>query len=161
MPRLYTRTILAAIISVLLLQFVQQASAQDQAVQDADARPFAVEYYYKVQWGHFNEFLELYKRNHYPILERLQELGRIVDMSAAYPVNHAGEASRWDFRYTIVWKNAATAYADSDDSAIVKELYPDQDRFKKEEQRRFELLTEHMDVPVREEDPSSWEDGNP
>ena len=126
------------------------------AAQNSDAGPFAVEYYYKVQWGHFDEFLELYKRNHYPILERLHELGRIVDMSAAYPVNHAGEGSRWDFRFTIVWKNASTAYEDFDESAIIEELYPNQELFKKEEQRRFELLTEHMDVPVRIEDPSEW-----
>ncbi len=160
MTHFYPRTILTAVISVLLFQVGQQASAQNQTQLDSDAAatPFAVEYYYKVQWGHFGEFLELYKRNHYPILERLQELGRIEDMSAVYPINHAGEGSRWDFRFTIVWKNAATAYEDFDESAIVMELYPDQDRFKREEQRRFELLIEHMDVPVRVEDPSTWEE---
>jgi hypothetical protein len=125
--------------------------------QNPSSTPFAVEYYYKVQWGHFAEFLDLYKRNHYPILQRLQSLGRIVDMSAAVPVNHAGEASRWDFRFTIVWKDAATAYEDFDETAIVEELYPDQERFKREEQRRFELLLEHMDVPVEIDDLGAWE----
>jgi hypothetical protein len=46
---------------------------------------FAVEYYYKVNWGHFGEFMDLYKKNHYPILLKLKEMGRIVDMQAAYP----------------------------------------------------------------------------
>lgn len=118
--------------------------------------PFTVEYYYKVRWGHFDEFLELYKKNHYPILQRLQQMGRIVSMSVAYPINHAGEANRWDMRFTIVWKDAATAHDDFDSSAIVKELYPDQTKFKAEEQRRFELLIEHMDVPVFMEDPAEW-----
>ncbi len=53
-------------------------------------------------------------------------------------------------------KDATTAYEDFDDSAIIKELYPDQERFKKEEQRRFELLLEHMDVPIFIEDFKKW-----
>lgn len=49
--------------------------------------------------GQFDEFTELYKRNHYPTLQRLQKLGRIVSMSAAHPINHASEAARWDLRF--------------------------------------------------------------
>lgn len=124
--------------------------------QTATARPFAVEYYYQVKWGHLDEFMELYKRNHYPILLRQQKLGRIVSMSATYPLYHAGEAKRWDMRFTIVWKNAATAHDDFDTSAIIKELYPDPEKFRKEEQRRFELLVEHMDVPVFVDTLAEW-----
>ncbi|HXG56992.1 MAG TPA: hypothetical protein VNJ03_16560 [Vicinamibacterales bacterium] len=131
-----------------------QVAPQPQTA--AAPKPFAVEYYYKVKWGHFEEFLDLYKKNHYPILQRYQKLGRIQSMSAAYPINHAGEATRWDFRFTIVWKDAATAHEEFDESSIVKELYPDQGTFKKEEQRRFELLVEHMDVPVALDDLKTW-----
>jgi hypothetical protein len=124
--------------------------------QTTPAAPFAVEYYYKVKWGYFDEFMELYKRNHYPVLQRQQKLGRIVRMSAAFPLNHASEASRWDMRYTIVWKDVATAHDDFDPAPILKELYPDQAKFKKEEQRRFELLLEHMDIPVFLDDLTAW-----
>ncbi|HEX4936836.1 MAG TPA: hypothetical protein VFV33_26825 [Gemmatimonadaceae bacterium] len=117
---------------------------------------FAVEYYYKIKWGFQAEWMELYKRNHYPILLEQQKLGRIVSMSAATPRNHAGEANRWDFRYTIVWKDAATAHDDFDGSGIIKALYPDQERFRKEEQRRFELLVEHTDIPVVIDDLKGW-----
>ncbi|MFN2392546.1 MAG: hypothetical protein ABR566_11340 [Pyrinomonadaceae bacterium] len=134
--------------------FAQSQSPQKQ--NPAAARPFTIEFYYKVKWGHFDEFLELYKKNHYPILLRQKKLGRILEMSAAYPINHANEAARWDFRFTIVYKDAATAHEDFDDSAIIKELYPDQERFKKEEQRRFELLLEHTDVPLFVEDFKKW-----
>jgi hypothetical protein len=119
-------------------------------------RPYTVEYYYKIQWGHTAEWMELYRRNHYPILVRQQQMGRIVSMSAVTPVYHAGEASRWDFRFAIVWKDAATATDGFDSSIIARELYPDQDRFQREEQRRFALLVEHIDVPVRTDDLSSW-----
>jgi hypothetical protein len=151
--------VLAATVAALLLSVPGQgALAQDKPQQQAAvaASPFAVEYYYKVKWGHFDEFMELYTKNHYPLLQRLQKMGRIVSMSAAYPINHASEAGRWDLRFTIVWKDAATAYEDFDQGPIVKELYPDQEQFKKEEQRRFELLIEHMDVPVVLDDLKTW-----
>lgn len=145
-----------ALLAVSALAPAVQAGDAPPQNQAAAARPFAVEYYYKVKWGHFEEFMELYQRNHYPILQRLQKLGRIVRMSAAYPVNHAAESARWDLRFTIVWKDAATAHEDFDDSALIKELYPDQEKFRKEEQRRFELLLEHTDVPVSLDDLTKW-----
>ena len=146
--------LVAAALPVARLSSVEQTPAAIS--QGPSSRPFAVEYYYQVQWGHFDEFMELYKRNHYPILQRQQKLGRIISMSATYPVYHAGEAKRWDMRFTIVWKDAATANDDFDSSGIIKELYPDQVKFRKEEQRRFELLVEHMDVPVNVDDLAGW-----
>ena len=122
----------------------------------AKPEPFVIEYYYKIKWGSTAEWLELYRRNHYPILLKQQEMGRIVSMSAVTPVNHAGEANRWDFRFTIVWKDAATAHDRFDSSVIARALYPDQDRFAREEQRRFELLLEHLDVPVWVDDLKGW-----
>ena len=148
----------STVVAVLLGFAAGNAAAQNPsgATRAASPRPFTVEYYYKVRWGHFDEFLELYKRNHYPFLQREQQMGRIVSMSVAYPVNHAGEANRWDMRFTIVWRDAATAHDDFDYAALTKELYPDQAKFKAEEQRRFELLIEHMDVPLHVEDPAKW-----
>ena len=59
--------------------------------------------------------------------------------------------------YAIVYPNVTIAHDfDFDTSDIVEELYPDQELFKKEEQRRFELLLEHKDVPVMFYDLSEW-----
>lgn len=140
----------AIAVVVLAAGFSPPVAAQ------AGAKGFAVEYYYKVRWGHFDEFMELYKRNHYPVLVRQQKLGRILSMYAAFPQYHAGEANRWDLRYTIVWKDVATAHDDFDATTITKELYPDHAKFRKEEQRRFEILDEHLDVPVSLDDLTKW-----
>jgi hypothetical protein len=151
--------LVAVAFAVCTMGLAQRAFAQGPLPPPsaAPARPFAVEYYYKVKWGHQEEFIELYKKNHYPILQRLQKMGYIREMSAAYPINHAGEEKRWDFRFTIVFKDAIAALPDEAlDALIVKELYPDQATFEKEEQRRFELLIEHMDVPIQVDDLSKW-----
>jgi hypothetical protein len=49
---------------------------------------------------------------------------------------------------TIVWKNVAVATDDFDAQPLIRQLFPDQEIFKKEEQRRFEILAGHWDVPV-------------
>ena len=46
----------------------------------------------------------------------------------------------------------AAMVAPSNEDAIVKKLYPDQSKFSKEEQRRFEILDAHWDVPLNELD---------
>ena len=36
----------------------------------ATGQPFVVEYYYRAKWGHADEFLRLFKKNHYPLLKK-------------------------------------------------------------------------------------------
>ncbi len=149
--RLRSLAIPMAVIAVFGLGTLTQSTRAAGA-----AEHFTFEFYYKVRWGHFGEWMELYKKNHFPVLKRLQEMGRIVHMEAAFPVNHAGEADRWDLRFTIVYPDVATAHEDFDRTAILTELYPDQETFKKEDNRRFEVLVEHMDVPIWTDDLSDW-----
>ncbi|MDH3649208.1 MAG: hypothetical protein OEQ53_05965 [Saprospiraceae bacterium] len=144
-----TRLVPFALLIFTFLILPGQNLAQNQA-------PYTVDYYYKIKWGYFNEFLDLYKKNHYPILAELKKRGEIIGMSAAYPLYHSGESLRWDFRFTIVFKDFEAAHNDEISEEITLELYPDQDNFKKEEQRRFELFLEHLDVPLKIETFSDW-----
>jgi hypothetical protein len=123
----------------------------------APAKGFTVEYYYKVRWGAYAEFRRLYVKNHLPILRRYQSRGFILSMAAATPITHVGEANRWDMRFDITWKDASLAFESiPDEEAITRELFPDQETFRREEQRRFELIVEHLDLPVEREDVSTW-----
>jgi hypothetical protein len=114
------------------------------------AAPYVIEYYYKAKWGHAEEFLALFKRNHLPVLRKEIEMGRIVRVSMMTPRYHMTEDARWDYRVTIVFKSPAIANDDFDSSTIAKQLYPDQEAFKQEEQRRFEILEAHWDLPVKD-----------
>jgi hypothetical protein len=110
--------------------------------------PFVADYYYKAKWGYADEFIALFKKNHFPVLKKQMENGRILSVTAAKPRYHATEDGRWDYRVTIVFKNAAVANDPSGEDAIIKRLFPDQETYKREEQRRFEILLAHWDVPV-------------
>jgi hypothetical protein len=127
------------------------ANPQTAAQYGAD-KPFVVEYYYKTKWGHADEFIALFRKNHYPVLKKEMELGRILEVHGTQPRLHATEDGRWDYRITIVFKNAAIANDSFDSTVITKQLYPDQETYKKEEQRRFEILEAHWDLPIKDLD---------
>jgi hypothetical protein len=111
-------------------------------------KPYAVEYYYRAKWGHADEFIQLYKKNHHPVLLKQVEMGRILKLSCVKPRFHGTEESRWDFRVTIVWKNAQVTDDGFSEAELIHQLYPDLETHRKEEQRRFEILDAHWDVPV-------------
>jgi hypothetical protein len=114
-----------------------------------EGQPFVVEYYYKAKWGYADEFLRLFKKNHYPVLKKEIEMGRLLKVWMDQPRYHATEDGRWDYRVTIVFKDAAVANEPFDEDALKRQLFPDQQTFTKEEQRRFEILDAHWDVPVK------------
>jgi hypothetical protein len=116
--------------------------------RSADER-YVIEYYYKVKWGLQREFIDLYRKNHYPILKKQMERGSILEIVAVAPRYHTPEESRWDYRVTIVYKNVLAAHDPgslSDDE--MKKLFPDRVAFERDERRRFEVLEAHWDMPL-------------
>ena len=134
------RTVLWLVLLVAMaifgVGFWGRAGAQSKA---ASEKPFVVEYYYKTKWGQADQFIALFKKNHYPVLKKEVELGRMLKVSAVAPLYHSTEDGRWDYRVTIVYKNATVAHDDFDSKALIKQMYPDQETYWKEEQRRFEI----------------------
>jgi hypothetical protein len=127
----------------------QTLFAQGAPPQGAPDQPYTLEYYYKVQWGHQQEFLQLFLKNHYPLLQKIVESGRMLSVKIEQPANHMTEDSRWDFRVTIRFKNSTLATtANPDEERLMKQLWPDQATYQREEQRRFEILLAHWDLPL-------------
>lgn len=114
--------------------------------QDNSKEYFAVENYYKVKWGYAEEFINLWKKNHYPLLKKAIEKGDIISVTAEKPRPHSGEDTRWDFKVILVFKNAALAFDENLTTPYKAALYPDTDKLVKDEQHRFELLISHWDV---------------
>jgi hypothetical protein len=139
-----TRSLLLAILAACFLG----TSALTPAQTPSD-KAFVVEYYYKTKWGYADEFLRLFKKNHYPILKKQVEMGRMVKVWMDAPRYHTTEDGRWDYRVTIVFKNATVANEAFDEDALKRQLFPDQAAYTREEQRRFEILEAHWDLPVR------------
>lgn len=125
----------------LLLGYAPLARAQEA--------PVRVAYYYKVRWGFQQEFERLFFKNHYPVLEaQMGASKRIAAVNVYRPTYHGDGRADWTFLVVISYANAAAFTAPSEEEAIAKRLYPDQEAFRKEEQRRFEIVDAHWDVPL-------------
>jgi hypothetical protein len=94
-------------------------------------RPVRAAYYYRTRWGAHDEFVDLFVRNHWPILRAQKETGRILDVTLEAPRFHGDGRADWDVLVTITWR-----------------LCPDRETHAAEERRRFSLLEAHWDVPL-------------
>ena len=143
------------LFTLLLSVLARPLLAQGAPPQGGTNDPYAMEYYYKVQWGHQQEFLQLFLKNHYPLLLKEAESGRILSVKIEQPANHTTEDGRWDYRVTIRFKNSTVATtANPDEERFIKQLWPDQKTYEREEQRRFEILLGHWDLPVTDITPA-------
>jgi hypothetical protein len=136
---------LLTVAFLLLASFVAIPATAQQAPQKDY---FTIENYYKVKWGFADEFIKLWKANHYPLLEKAKENGDIITINAETPKLHNSEESRWDFKVTITFKNVALAFAEDLVTPYKAKLYPDANKLVADEKHRFELLVAHWDVPV-------------
>jgi hypothetical protein len=136
------------------LAFAVAVLGQAPAVaRAAEEKPVSVAYYYRVRWGFQEEFERLFFKNHYPVLQDQIKSGRIKAVSIYKPRFHGEGRADWTFLVVITFSGWSALGGPSPDEAIAKRLYPDQDTFKREEQRRFEVLDAHWDVPLNEVEP--------
>ena len=117
--------------------------AQTAAVAPAEVRTW---YFYTVKWGFQDEFLDLFQRNHYPVLKARMEAGHYSSVRTYTPRYHGDGRADWTFAVELVERPGSTGLPT--EAEIVKKLYPDQVKFRREEQRRFEILEAHWDTPL-------------
>jgi hypothetical protein len=109
-----------------------------------------IQYFYRTRWGAHEEFIELFMRNHWPILREQLAAGRYTAVRMSTARFHTPRPNTWDILVSITYRDWAAVEAHSD-TAIAERLYPDQATFKAEERHRFELLEDHWDVVLVEQ----------
>jgi len=139
-------------LAVLVLSLLGLAALVAPA--HAEGKPVTIAYYYRVRWGFQQEFERLFFKNHYPVLkEQTGPGGRIRFVNVYRPTFHGEGRADWTFLVVITFANWSVLGGPSPDEAIAKRLYPDQETFRKEEQRRFEIVDAHWDVPLSPVEP--------
>lgn len=111
--------------------------------------PITVLYFYRTRWGAHDEFVELFERNHWPILREQLVSGRLLDVRRFVPRFHGSGHADWDVLVSITYRDWVAIEAHSE-AEIAARLFPDQEGYRAEERRRFELLEAHWDVPLEE-----------
>ena len=107
--------------------------------------PIEVLYFYRTRWGSHDEFVDLLRRNHWPILREQLAAGRYTAVEMWTPRFHGEGRADWDVLVSITYRDWA-AIQEHGDAEIARRLYPDQEAFKAAEAHRFELLEAHWDV---------------
>ncbi len=147
MTQTIARVLSAAAAAGLLAAAVPAPAAEPE-------KPVTVQYYYRVRWGFQQEFERLFFKNHYPVLrEQMGPNGRIRSAEVYRPTFHGEGRADWTFLVEITFSSWNALGGPSPDEAVAKRLYPDQEAFKREEQRRFEILDAHWDVPLTPVEP--------
>ena len=149
-----SKKLVYAIVVTMLTASVGYAfvRAQAPAAQSGGRMERTAWYFYRVKWGYQDEFVKLFAKNHLPVLRDQMKTGRIKDVRTYVPTYHGDGRADWTFAVAITFRDTAAMTGPSGEDEIVKRLYPDQATFRKEEQRRFELLDAHWDVPLNELD---------
>jgi hypothetical protein len=106
-------------------------------------------YFYRTKWGHHDEFVELFLRNHWPILREQLGAGRLTDVQLRMPRFHGVGEAGWDVLVSITYRDWA-AVQEHSEGEIVLRLFPDQATFRTEEERRFAILEAHWDVVLED-----------
>lgn len=110
---------------------------------------YEVEWVYRVRYGFIDEWWDIFRKYQIPILDRAKELGYVLDYRIYHPQLHTDEAGRWDYRVEITYRDAT---AGSHEEEIAAQLFPDTATRKREENRRWELTTNHWDLPIYQVD---------
>ena len=91
--------------------------------------PIEILYFYRTRWGAHDEFVDLFRRNHWPILREQLAAGRYTDVEMWTPRFHGEGRADWDVLVSITYRDWA-AIEEHSDAEIAARLYPDQETFK-------------------------------
>jgi hypothetical protein len=151
--KLNTRVCAGALFLSMLILTTHATTPVAAAMQQAEAgplpaaKPVIVEWVYRIQYGHHDEWWRIFKKYQIAILERQKQLGYVKEYTVFAPSLHTSEDSRWDYRIIIVRASEDPPPGQSE-SDIARQLFPDQEAFAREENRRWELTTNHWDLPI-------------
>ena len=136
--------------AIFILLLICGLNTRAQQGNTGQSKPYIEEWFYRVKYGFKDEWWKLFQKNQLSVLNKQKELGYIINYSIYEPAFHMSEESRWDFELIIFFKDRESS---THASEIEKQLFPDRELFKKEENRRWELTLNHWDMPLVPVDP--------
>ncbi len=128
------------VAAVALLGWSVEAQAPPAS---ADSRVL-VESYYKLAPGKADEWLELYRTQHLPVLKERKRQGHILQIVIYRPFLHQGAPS-WDFKVILTYRDFVALGDRAGFETIERKLYPDWEAHQKAERRRWEITEKHWD----------------
>jgi len=109
----------------------------------ADSHP-VVEGYYKIAPGKTEEWFQLYRTQHLPVLKQRQRDGHILKIEIYRPFLHQG-APPWDFKVILSYRDFSALGDRAGFEKIEHRLYTDWEAHQRAENHRWEITEKHWD----------------
>ena len=142
------------ILFFLIFLFPVLLNAQGNNGRGKCMQPFGISYYL-VEGGDEDEWLELYMKWHYPLMQYALDHGSIIEHKLFVPDGHGIEA-QWTFAVSFLFPSSQESTpAPLGRAELITELFGNQmDDYIAGEQRRWELTKKHWDTDFIELDKS-------
>jgi hypothetical protein len=118
-----------------------------QTAPAISGKPETEEWVYRIRYGYQEEWWRIFRKYQIAILERQKQLGYVKDYVIWAPSLHTDEASRWDYR-VVITRASHDPPAGASEGDVAKQLFPNQETFHRDENRRWELTANHWDLPI-------------
>ena len=106
--------------------------------------------FYHIAQGHQDEWLALYKKYDYPIMQYEIKQG-LVKSETMYKRGIHELSPAWDFFVVIVYRDMdAEVTVQKERAKVMKEVFPNTEEFEAADKKRWELTTEHWDEKLIE-----------
>lgn len=155
--------LIAFVTSYSALSGAEESIKLKEALRKAQEQPWTIEVYYKIKDGHEQEFLELYKKNHWPVLSAEIEEGSLISVEIDSQQFAPPGPHQWDFRVTMVFTNILYRHGllERPKEEIVSRLYPNRELFDREEERRLRLIEYGYVIDRTRISTADWPTENP
>ena len=144
----------AFVLSSMIIFLVSIANAQGNNGRGKCREPFGISFY-TVKAGYEDEWLELYMKWHYPLMQYALENGTMLEHKLFVPDGHSiGE--QWTFAVSFLFPSSQDRkIAPLDRGELINELFGVQiDDYVAGEKRRWQLTIKHWDTDFIELDKS-------
>lgn len=136
------RALYVSILALLTLSAASAIYAQTTEEPPPAGTPVTMAVYYKVPPGKRLEWLTLYRKYHYPVMQEFVKRG-ILKSVKIYQRRFRAETPAWDYEVILIWRDwSALEEGHLKEPGIIRELYPDFSEYEKADQHRFELQTD-------------------
>lgn len=143
----------SAVLAALLLLVVPTShprSVHAQTPTGYSGGPVTSAAYYRIAPGHLDEWLALYKKYHYPIMQYEIKQG-LVKSETMYKRGVHELSPAWDFFVVIAYRDLdAEVQVEKERAQVMKTVFPDKADFEAGDKKRWELTTEHWDEKLIE-----------
>lgn len=131
--------VLPALFAAMLAFADYPAVAQTTEIPPPADSPVPMAVYYRVPPGKRTEWLTLYKKYHYPVMQQFVKDGLLKSVKI-YQRRFRAQTPAWDYEVVLVWRDwKAIEEGHVKEPGVIRSMYSDMGDYERSDQHRFEL----------------------